>query len=506
MKKNVILGLIGLIGLCMPTMAQKGQSKNNSQKTTGHELVFNIKNATDHKVLLAIHFRDNLVIKDSAFSSAPGKFIFKGDNRYDDGLYTLVSERRTPYLNFIIDKGQFFEYSLDTSGLAKNFSVKNSEPNQIMLNFQRKNNEAQAKAQIWIEKIKIFEQSDTKDSLDFYRQKMTDLNKEMVDFIDNMINQYPDMLFSKMQKVYKQVDIPNAPEGLDKEQGLEWQRLYYRNHYWDNVDLTDGRLVFTPAFEPKMKDYFDKMLKYMEVDSIIKYVDIILEKSSHDSLMFRFMVDWTSRFFQEDQIMGHDAVFVHIVKQNQLKGKCPWMDEDLLSRYQKRVSRLENILIGQFIPELVMHDTTMIDDARHMFSTHHLQKPYVILWFYDPSCHTCKTESAKLQKLYDSLETTGTRNFDVYAVAGNYEDINVWKKYVKEHHYKWIQVGGNVANYDYLTHFDINGYPGMFIIDKDHKIIANRRIEIAAIPEYIQQWERMQQYLREREEKMKNKK
>ncbi|MDR1346132.1 MAG: DUF5106 domain-containing protein [Bacteroidales bacterium] len=500
MRKNVILSLILISGLWMPAAAQKGQA-NNSKKTTGHELIFNVKNAPDHKMLLAIHFRDNLVVKDSAFATMPGKFIFKGDNSYDDGLYTLVSERKTPYLNFIIDKGQHFEYSLDTLGLSENFSVKNSEPNQVMLNFQRKNNEAQKKAQTWVEKIKAFETTNEKDSLTLYRQKMTDLNKEMVAFIDNMIAQYPNMLFSKMQKIYKQIDIPNAPEMLDKEEGLEWQRCYYRTHYWDNVDLTDGRLIFTPAFEPKMKDYFDKMLKYMEVDSIIRYTDILLEKSSHDSLMSRFMIDWTSRFFQEDQIMGHDAVFVHIVKNNQLKGKCPWMDEDLISRYEKRVTRLENILIGQPVPELVMHDTTMLDDARHMFSTHRMSKPYVILWFYDPNCHTCKTESGKLQKLYDSLETAGTRNFDVYSVAGNYDDINAWKKYVKEHNYKWTQVGGNVANYDYLTHFDLNGYPGMFIMDKEHKLIANRRIEIAAIPEYIQQWERMQQHIRERNEK-----
>jgi hypothetical protein len=503
MKKNVILGLILMSGLCTSAVAQKGQAKNNNPKTTGHELIFNIKNAPDRKVLLAIHFRENLVIKDSAIATAAGKFIFKGDNRYDDGLYTLVSERKTPYLNLIIDRGQHFEYSIDTSGLSKNFSVKNSEPNQVMLDFQRKNNEAQEKAQVWIEKMKAFEKSDDKDSLNFYRQKMSDLNKEMVSFIDDMIVKYPDMLFSKMQKVYRQIDIPNAPEELNKEDGLEWQRWYYRTHYWDNVDLTDGRLIFTPAFEPKMKDYFDKMLKYMELDSIIKYTDVMLEKSSRDSLMYRFMVDWTSRFFQEDQIMGHDAVFVHIVKNNQLKGKCPWMDEDLISRYQKRVSRLENILIGQTVPELIMHDTTMLDDARHMFSTHRMPKPYVILWFYDPTCHTCKTESDKLKKLYDSLETAGTRNFYVYAVAGNYDDISVWKKYVKEHNYKWVQVGGNVANYDYLTHFDVNGYPVMMIMDKDHKIIANRRIEIAAIPDYIQQWERMQQNIREREDKIK---
>jgi len=314
---------------------------------------------------------------------------------------------------------------------------------------------------------------------------MSQLNLEMLRFIDDFIAKNPTMLFAKMQKTYQQIDVPAAPETLTEETALEWRRTYYRTHFWDFVDLTDSRLLFTPALEPKIKDFFEKILKSEPTDTIVKYTDVLLEKSQADSIMYRYLVEWTSLYFQETQIMDYDAVFVHIAKKNQLQGKCRWMSKNTVEIYRKRVQELEKTLIGVAVPELIMHDTTLL--VAH--STREMTKPYIILWFYDPQCHTCLEESGKLQHLYDSLEVAGRRNFDVYAVASNYDDNKIWKNYLRQHNYPWTQVGGKEANYDYLDFFNLAAYPSMFIIDRNHRIIANRRISIADIPAYLKMWE-----------------
>ena len=117
-----------------------------------------------------------------------------------------------------------------------------------------------------------------------------------------------------------------------------------------------------------------------------------------------------------------------------------------------------------------------------------------MLWFYDPHCPTCKKESEKLRTVYDSLETIGKRNFDVYAV-GSDSDIERWKKYVREKNYPWLNVGGNRANVDYLEAYNIyeTGNPAMFIIDNRTKnIILNRRIEMSSIPNFLEQYEKIE--------------
>ncbi|MDY6347853.1 MAG: DUF5106 domain-containing protein [Bacteroidales bacterium] len=495
---NIILSSVLLL-LSFQVLASDGVAvvgKGNGLPTRdggGHEIVFNVKNATDPLVYLVIHYNEKLILKDSAVAVSKGKYVFKGANRYDDGLYSLVSHDKKLYLNFILDRNQHFEYNLDTTGNVDNFSVKNSPENTEMLRFQRKTAAAQKSASQWSAKRKEFEEQGNIDSAEHYKAKLTALNEEMMAFIDDFILKNPDYLFTKMQKSYKEIQVPKFLKE-DGSPDYQQQAAYYRLHYWDNFDLGDGRFIYIPSFDPKLNDYFLKLLYHQESDTINKYIDIFLKKTEADTFMYRYCVDWLSYKFETSKIIGHDAVFYHIAKNNQLQGKCYWLDEDVIAKYRKRVKRLEPVLIGKIAPELIIPDTTMSEDMRRWHSSYNIDKPYTILWFYDPDCPTCKKEAKKLRQVYDSLEMIGKRNFEVYGIA-NDSDIERWKRYVRENKYPWIQVGGNKGNIDYLEYFNIYemGNPAMFILNKRHEIILNKRIEMSNIPQFLEEYERIEE-------------
>lgn len=475
------------------------QSRNNPanyRDADGHELIFNIKDSKDTLVYLVIHYNDKLILKDSVKPSKKCKYVFKGPDRYDDGLYSLVSMDKKIYLNFILDNNQHFEYSLDTTMNVENVTVKNSPENAEMLRFQKKTAQASKDANEWSQKIKDFEAADNADSASIYKEKLTHINNEMTVFINDLIDRNPDFLFSKMQKSYKDVDIPEY-KTEDGEPDYMKRAAYYRLHYWDNVDLADHRFIYIPSFDPKMKDYFLKVLYHQEVDTINKYIDIFLQKTEKDTFMYHYCTDWLSYQFETSKIIGHDAVFYHIAKTNQLAGKCYWLDEDVLDLYQKRTKRLEPTLIGKIAPELIIPDTSMTEDITQWHSSYKMEKPYTILWFYDPNCHFCKQESKKLRGVYDSLQAIDKRNFDVYAIADG-SDIDRWKRYVKENNYPWLNVGGNKGNLDYLEYFNIMSNPAMFIMDnRDHSIILNKRIEMSNIPQFLEEYEKMKEKKRD---------
>ena len=504
MKKSFILLVLSafLFGFHFNVAAQNDVSKNlqksrnnpaNYRDKDGHELIFNIKDSKDTLVYLVIHYNEKLILKDSVKPATKGKFVFKGTDRYDDGMYSLVSMDKKLYLNVILDNNQHFEYFLDTTMNVDNASVKNSPENSEMLRFQKKTAQASKQANEWAKKRKEFDEAGNADSADVYREKLSDINKEMTDFINDLIDRNPDFLFSKMQKSYQNIDIPEF-KNEDGTTDYQKQAAYYRLHYWDNFDLGDHRFIYIPSFEPKLKDYFLKMLFHQETDTINKYVDIFLAKTEKDTFMYHYCTDWLSYQFETSKVIGHDAVFYHIAKTNQLEGKCYWLDEDIIAKYQKRVKRLEPILIGKIAPELFIPDTTLTDDMTKWHSSYRMSKPYTILWFYDPDCPTCKKESKKLREVYDSLETIGKRRFDVYAI-GNDSDIDRWKKYVKENNYPWINVGGNKGNLDYLEYFNIYemGNPAMFILNDRHEIILNKRIDMNNIPQFLEEYEKMEE-------------
>lgn len=490
--KKIVLLFVMLLSLC-PLSLVHGQKVKTIVPKPGHKMIFKIDYASDQYVYLAIHYREKLLLRDSAKNDGRGVFMFQGDDKIEEGLYTIVSQAKRPYVNFIVDGSQHFKYFLDTIGDVRNFKVEGSPENAEMLRFQRKTVKAQQDVRYYQDKIKEFEKGN-KDSLDFYTEKMKGINKEMEDFINDLIAQNPTFLFSKLQKSYKYIDVPEPPVMPNGTIDSNFQSIYYRTHYWDNFDLTDNRFLYLPSLEPKMKDYFNKILGMYEVDTINKYVDMVLQKTESDSLMYRYFIEWLSYQFESSKIIGHDAVFVHIAKENQLKGKCKWLDEEAIGKYERRINSMEPLLIGKKSVELIMPDTTLTQDFTKWHSSYNLTKPYVVLWFYDPTCHTCQAESEKLKAVYDSLETIGKRNFDVYAI-GSDTDLERWKKYVRDKKYPWINVGGNTANIDYIEVYNIIGNPTMYIIDNSTKeIILNRRIEMVGIPSFLEQYEKLKEY------------
>lgn len=482
-----------------PILAQRGKG-GSKNKGKGHHIAVKIDGAQDSIIYLAIHYRERLLLRDSARNDGRSAFLFKGDNPYEEGLYTLVSQDRKPYLNFIIDGGQEFTYFIDTLGDVRNFSVKNSPQNEEMLRFQRKTVQAQMLVREYQEKINEYKETN-EDSLEFYNQKVRDVNSEMEQFITELIEKNPTFLFSKLQKSYRQIEIPDPPVRDDGTIDSNFQAVYYRTNYWDNFDLLDARFIYLPSLERAMKEYFTQILWFHETDTITRYIDMVLHKVEGDSLMYRQFVDWLSYQFETSKIIGHDAVFVHIAKENQLKGKCFWVDDELMAKYERRIKGMEPTLIGKIAPEIIMPDTSFTTDFNQWHSSYSMKKPYVILWFYDPACHTCKTESEQLRVVYDSLEAIGQRNFDVYAI-GSDPDKERLKKYVKEKNYPWLNVGGNSANIDYIAVYNIIGNPAMYIFDnRTRKIILNKRIEMSAIPTFLEQHERIEQLKQERMEK-----
>ena len=503
MKKTFILLLLSAFFISISGVSAQNNTPKNLQKSKnnpanyrdkdGHELVFNIKDSKDALVYLVIHYNDKLILKDSAMPVAKEKFVFKGTDRYDDGMYSLVSGSKRLYLNFILDNNQHFTYNLDTTANVNNFSVEGSPENAEMLRFQKKTAQASVNASEWAKKRKEFEDAGNTDSAEVYKEKLNNINKEMMEFIDDLIAKNPDFLFSKMQKSYKNIDVPEYKKE-DGEPDYMKQAAYYRLHYWDNVDLADHRFIYIPSFDPKMKDYFLKVLYHQETDTINKYIDIFLKKTEADTFMYHYCCDWLSYQFETSKVIGHDAVFYHIAMTNQMAGKCYWLDEDILSKYQKRTTRLAPILIGKVAPELIIPDTTLSEDMRTWHSSYRMSKPYTILWFYDPDCPTCKKESKNLRTVYDSLEAIGKRNFDVYAIA-NDADIDRWKRYVKENNYPWLNVGGNKGNLDYLEYFNIYemGNPAMFILNNRHEIILNKRIDMHSLPQFLEEYEKIEE-------------
>lgn len=462
--------------------------------------IYSISNAQQYKIVvqpaglddtmlyIGRHYRDEVQLLDSTRHTSKG-YLFRGKQTSPRGIYALVrQDRKTVLTDFLIDDSRSFTLSGDASMSAASIKVKGSKANQLMFEYMA-TDQAARHEQDSLRKINDQEAMDA-------------LVARMQAYIEQTERIGKDNLYLKLLNM---CDPPEVPDSVEDK------AYYYRTHYWDPLfssevgsrksEVTDASnnsdlrpltsdLIYSSQLFNKMNYFFFGMLYRADADTISKEIDRLMAHIGDDTAMARYVLQFIEpRYYRSTRNIGWDAVWCHIASEYILKGRCPWMRESELYLARQNYNRISKSIIGAHGQELWMLDTTQIDAPEHWHSSHRQPARYVILWFWDPDCHHCQEQSAELKVLYDSLQTAPDRRFEVYAV-GYDSDVEKWKRYVKEHEFRWINVGGPHVNIDYQEAYNVHGAPTMIILNEHRDIIMNKVLPVKSLLQFLDNYEK----------------
>ena len=443
-----------------------------------YEITIQLDKPDQPKLFVAQHFRDEFRLIDSAQCGKGGKYIFKGKKTLERGIYALLdASAKKSITDFTIDGSSKFTIHFDSTLKASGVKVKGSEANSLMFSYLAKDDQARSLVR-QLDKDKKSPDAKVKAAAE---ARIEEISKEMMEYEKTMMEKYKKYRFFEFQQVFAGPEVPD--EVADKA-------AYYRAHYWDGVPLHDHSLTKTPDLFQKMNYYFFGVLFYAEADTICRYADLLLDKVENDPEMLQYVLEFVMpKYYRSTKNIGWDQVWCHLVRRYYLSGKCSFATAGDIANKRKTCEFLEKSLIGAMGTELLMSDTNQSEKPEDWISSHAQPYKYVILWFWDPDCHHCQEQTATLITLYDSLTAAGTRQFEVYAV-GYESDVAKWKRYVKDHHLPFINVGGPNVNVDYQDAYNIHGAPTMIILNADRQIIMNKTLPTASILPFIDEYEK----------------
>lgn len=436
---------------------------------------------TETKVYLAQHFRDKYNVVDSA--TYDGKqFVLQGNHQPARGIYALLNSKKAKMFDFVIDDSYNFTISYDEKYSDAGMKVKGSKACQSMFDYM-------AKMAYGRDRSKELSTLAKTDKTEADKQQQA-LGQEMEKYIDNYKRDHARELFTIIMHKTESITVPDTlPAGSTETRLDYWQASYYRAHYWDNVDLKDHSLIYTPQLFDKMNYYFFGVLYYQDVDTIERYAFRLLDGLVGDSTMLRYVLDFiTPRYERSTKMVGWDQVFVDIVERYYLSGKCPWATQADLYNKKNTIAYLKPSLIGHHGAEIMMPDSNQSDNPTDWISSHYFPERYVILWFWDPDCHHCQEQSEELKKLYNKMIAEGNKRFEVYAI-GYEADVPKWKRYMVQHEFPWVNVGGSNVNIDYQAAYNVHGAPTMIILNADRDIIMNKTLSASALNTFLDQYE-----------------
>ncbi len=430
----------------------------------GFQIKVKINGLKDTTLLLGHHFGEKKLVVDTTRINSKGVAVFQADTLLKGGVYLIVLPGMS-YFEVLVTGDQRFSVETDKDDLLNKMRFTNSPENETYLNYQKYMGKVSEKGKVLQAKIKATQNTD---SITLLKNELKSLNLEVKAESRKLIEANQGTFVASILKTMQYPELPNwnIPEGAPGRDSLIWVKNYqfYKNHFWDNVDFSDARLLRTPAIESLLKQYFNNILLQIP-DSINQAADMVLAKAKLNNEMFQFIVSFLHNEFGQSNIMGMDAVFVHLANNYYLKGQTPWVDQVFLDKVKDRVRKMEPNLLGKVAPEMIM----MTSDGT-VESLRLLQAEYTIVVFWETDCGHCQKVIPELWKLYQKYEK---QNVKVFAVYTQY-DKDKWTTYINEHKLFWINVYDSEHNSNFRSAYDIYSTPTIYLLDKDKKIIAKR--------------------------------
>jgi peroxiredoxin len=455
-----------IIFFCAPTFSQDGYLIKG--KITGwHDTICYLGN----------YFGKFYPVHDTSRIDKNGNFIFKGKDPLPDGIYFVIFPNKTIGLELLIDKEQKFSFETDTAKVLDAMKIKGSDENSMWYKYQNFMVQRQKKAETLRKRIiKIREDSliaatAKKDSIKILQDQVSTIEKDIEKYRTDFMTDYPATF---MTAIFKAQKDPVIPENPDKKDSL-YQYRYYKDHFWDNIPPYDDRLVRTPIFQIKLKQFFDNVV-VQNPDSINKESDILVAKTKGNKETFKYIVWYLTNTYENNPIMGMDAVFVHQVNLYYKTHQAYWVDTVTLDKILHRVGIVEPLLIGKQAKQIIMQDS-----SDQNVPLHSVKSKYTVLIFWDPDCGHCQKVLPKLRAAYDS--TLKAKGVQVYAVDIE-DNAQKWKKFIIDNKMKWVNVHDKYKQYYLRDLFDIYSTPVIYLLD-ENKIIKAKRIDVDQLDGYI---------------------
>lgn len=412
-----------------------------------------VKNLGVKRVFLMSLYGEKAPVIDSVVSDSTGRFHFTLGTWRQPGVYRIQwsKEGLIDVIWNRVDVDFFTTYSHPEDSLV----FPNSAENRINLEYSRLDRQNQAKLELLIPLVDFYPVKDR-----FYQttsQEMEKIQRAQGQYLDSLVERYPDYYAVRMAKVYR---TPFLPASLSKEERI----TYLKQHYFDKVDFSDTALLHSMVFANKAISYLalysnNRLAQKQLQAEFIKAVTVILSAASVNAEVYKFLLDYLVGGFDKYHF---DDVIEYMAENFQDPFACE--DQGRKTALQKKLETFKKIAVGKITPDIETND-----NKGKPVKLSALQSDFTLLIFWSTQCQHCTDMMPKLKAIYDKQKP---KKYEVVAVSLDTNKAG-WIDYLKEEKLTWINISdlkgftGKIAD-DY----NIYATPTMFLLDREKKILA----------------------------------
>jgi len=431
----------------------------------GYSIGITAQAVSNSKIRLAYHLGNQQFIKDSTTTDITGKCRFTGTEKLPDGVYMIVFPGNT-YFELLAGNDQHFDVSCNVRDLPGSIVFRGSIENERFVEYQKRWKSLQEEAIAVSDKMKG--ESAGTPARQALQSQMTVQENRMKQYLREVSDLNKGTLLGAIVRSLIPVETinPVVPAGVTNPDSVSRLRsyIYYKNHFFDNTLFTEPGLIRSPVMAGKLEQFFTQVVIQMP-DSVNKEADRVLKMSGANREVYQYVAVWLFNKYATSEIMGHDAVLVHLADKIYLSGNADWAPKEFVTDLSSKIAKIRPTLIGKKGADLVMDSF-----AGHFVSLYDIQAEFTIIYFWEPDCGHCKESTPMLKKYYDQNRKSG---IEVFAVCTQ-NKRELWEKYIADNNLTWINGWdpNRVSRFDVF--YNVESTPLIYILDRDKKIIAKK--------------------------------
>lgn len=447
-----------------------------------YEITVEIEGYDQEILSLANNVLDKQYLVDTAYRDEAGRYVFRSDtSALPRGIYLVVLAPDNNYFQMVIgdDPDQVFSVRTSTDNLSA-VKAKSSKENELFYDYMAYLDRQQTATEPTREALR--------DSTLTEAQREPLINK--LDAVTEEVNAHQQALIAKHPASFLaaiiRTNLPNDPpeysEITDEDARRMAQLEWLRNHYFDHIDLKDDRLMRTPFLFSRINYYVDRLF-IQHPDTLSMVVDRVISQMDTKSELFKYyVVHFTSKAAKSD-IVGMDALYVHMVDTYYKTGLAYWTEGEQLATMIDNADKNRPLLIGKPAPNLKMkrRDGTPVElkdiDAR-----------YTVLYFWQFACPSCKKSTPYMKEFYEKWKDRGV---EIFSVCTKQRELPKCWEYIDENGIgEWLHATDEYQRF--ALEYNVISTPTIFVLD-ENKVIVSKRIGAQQLDELLTNLEKQRE-------------
>ncbi len=287
-----------------------------------------------------------------------------------------------------------------------------------------------------------------------FEERLRDREVELRQFQDSTALAYPNTFMAQM------IQWSQVPLNTDSQ------------HYWDNIDFNDERLMRCKVMPDRIQQYMRSYSEGKE-SGFIRCVDEIAQRAKVNDQVLEFvLIQMLTGFYDS----GMENICAYIMDQYIHGESCG--DADLTSVIQNLAENIHQLAVGQVPPNIQL--TGMDGQPVNLYdiATKHA---FTLVMFWSSWCEHCKTEAPSVVKLYADQHRKG---LEIVGVSIDNSETT-WRSAVDQRGFTFPNVCGmNLFQSAVAKDYRLSKTPTYFLLNEKKEIVLKPK-SISEVSKYL---------------------